>query len=194
MAISEVDFGAFSLKHLYLTDNEVSSSDVMSEAVARLTGRAALQVGIKKITKSGIVKYSGHFAEAVVDENRNTYRSGTTINGLIALTPQAAKQWCDAILIAANATAELEFHVEYVLTQSAGITIALSDKKDYGSNLALSGGYSVKASVLFRKDGLTAQAVHLEAMTFAGELIDEQSLQNQSAALSGAFLSALNSV
>lgn len=191
MAISEVEFGAFSLKHLYLADNTVSSSDVMTEAVARLTGRAALQVGIKKVTKSGVVKYSGLFSEAVVDENRATYRSGTTINGLIALTPKAIQQWYEAILVAANATTDVEFHIEHVLTESAGITLALTEKKNYGSDLEMSGGYSVKANVLFRKDALTASAVHLESMTFEGETLDSQSLKNQSARLSGAFLAGL---
>lgn len=55
----------------------------------------------------------------------------------------------------------------------------------------MTGGYSVKADVLFRKDALTATAIHLHAMTFAGDEIDAQSLKNQSAVLSGSFLACL---
>lgn len=194
MTISVVDFGAFSNKHIYLIDKGVSSSDVMVEVVKRLTGRAALRIGIKKITKSGIVKYSEEFAHEVVDENLSTYRSGTTINGLIILTENASNQWYKAIVDAANATEEEEFHLEHVLTESAGVTMGLSDKKDYGSDLNMSGGYSVRANVLFKKSGDTATAVHLDSMTYSGQTIDPNDLKNQTAVLSFSFLTGLSSL
>lgn len=194
MAISEVDFAAFSSKHLYLVEGGVSSSDVMAEAVARLTGRAALKLGVKKVLKSGVIKYSGEFDAQVVSENQAKFRSGTTINGLIAVTAHSMAAWYEVIVAAANATAENEFHVEYVLEQSAGMTLELSDKKSYGSDLAMTGGYKVRADVLFVKEMITAKAVHLNAMSYDGPVIEPDSLKNQSAILSLAFLSGLSAL
>ncbi|PCJ44676.1 MAG: hypothetical protein COA99_06520 [Moraxellaceae bacterium] len=186
MAITSVDFSAFADKHIYEVSGAHVSSDVMSAAVQRLTGRATLRLGVKKKNK-----LTGQFHADVISDNRATYRSGTTINGIIALTTGALAAWTGEIIKQANANTDDEFICSYDILSAAGITTSLSNKKSYGSNLNLTGGYGVKAEVLVKKSGTIATVVHLHGMDTITQAIPSVDLQNQSAILTSTFLEGL---
>ena len=199
MDVTNVDFAAFGEKHIYLVNDTASSSDVMTDAVTRLTGRAAISLGEKG--KNNVL--TGLFAQDTIDQNKASYTSGTVVNTLIMLTSGAKAAWAKDILDKAKLSTSDELHVTTEIKSGALVNMGLTKvyngqlldrASTYGGNIGLTGGYGVKVTVLVKIESKVATVVHLQAAESITHSIPASSLQNQSAIFTSKFLDGLGQI
>lgn len=201
MDVLSVNFSAFGTKHISLVGDTTSSSDIMTGAIARTSGRAAIRLHNAKNSDNHRL-----FSSDLIDDNKSAYRSGTLTNSLIVITSAGLEIWKEDILKKSKQSTVDELHVTTEIKSAALIKIGLNkitktgstqvDKQaTYGNNLMLSGGYGVKVTVLVKIEDRIATVVHLDEPTESvTHSIPTDQLQKQEAIFTEKFLNGLSSL